>query len=56
MIANLLMGLALANTGLIWSMNIIVNGFQSKLHLLWLVPMFIFGALLIGSSLRVSIM
>ncbi len=57
MIANLIGGMILANIGLIGLMNIIVNSdTTNKLHLLWLIPLFIFGALIIGSSLRTTIM
>ena len=55
MITSLIFGLILANIGLIGSMKIIVN-YGGKLHLLWLVPLFIFGAIIIGASLRETIM
>lgn len=54
MLANLIGGLVLANVGLILGMYIIVNDFQSKLHLLWLIPIFILGTLILGSSFRMS--
>ena len=57
MIANLIGGLIAADIGLIGIMNTIVNSdTTSKLHLFWLIPLFIFGALVLGSSLRNTIM
>jgi len=57
MIANLIGGLVVADIGLMGIMNIIVNSdTTSKLHLLWSIPLFILGALVLGSSLRNTIM
>lgn len=57
MIANLIGGLIFVNVGIIGIMNIIVNSdTTNKLHLFWLIPLFIGGTLVIGAGLRTTIM
>ncbi len=55
MIATLILGLVLANIGLIGTMHIGVNE-GTKLHFIWLIPLLIIGIVILGSSLRETIM